>query len=87
VAAPNGAGGTGPATPPEVAQAAALLVEPAHATPSARPRALGDGAETAIARLEAAEYIRMSELVFGDKRQTRSYTLPGSGFTFRGRRR
>jgi hypothetical protein len=25
-------------------------------------------------------YEAISELVFGDKRQTRSYTLPGSGF-------
>jgi uncharacterized membrane protein YdbT with pleckstrin-like domain len=33
-------------------------------------------------------YEAISELVFGDKRQTRSYTLPGSGFgAARGRRR
>ena len=32
-------------------------------------------------------YEAISELVFGDKRQTRSYTLPGSGFGARGRRR
>jgi hypothetical protein len=32
-------------------------------------------------------YEALSELVFGDKRQTRSFTLPGSGFGLRGRRR
>jgi uncharacterized membrane protein YdbT with pleckstrin-like domain len=32
-------------------------------------------------------YGAISELVFGDNRRTRSHTLPGSGFSARGRRR